>query len=325
MEEFYAMPRLAARLDLAQEAMDILRGAADVEIAGIREDVRQQDGVTMHMVTVLDERGSQAIHKPCGNYITFDIPPLNEANAFRCVADMVATQLHALLPPLQGRTLLVIGLGNSGAVPDALGPQVVSLTYATRHLFITGTPPAGLERVCSLAPGVLGTSGIETAEIIRGVCDRLQPAAVIVVDALAAASVSRVGTTIQMTDSGIAPGSGVSGSKPGRTEISAASLGCPVVALGVPTVVDAAAIIKETLSALRAYWQGKAQPLPPEIDDDAREYTEAQLLAAFRGTLMVTPKDIDQLIADQAEIIAAAIAICAHPACTAENYQDFIK
>lgn len=325
MEKFYHMPRLATRLDLAQEATAILRGAADIEIAGISEEVDKEDGVTVHTVTVLDERGSRAINKPRGSYITFDIPPLADGAAFRSVARMVAQRLATLLPALHDKTLLIVGLGNVDAVPDALGPQVASLTYATRHIFNNSQAPDGLERVCSMAPGVLGVSGIETAEIIKGVCDRLRPAALIVVDSLAAASISRVGTTIQMTDSGIAPGSGVCGRGPGRAEITPQALGCPVVAIGVPTVVDTAAIISETLAILRDYWKSKAMIVPPEIDDAAREHTEEKLLAAFRGQLMVTPKDIDQLIADQAEIIAAAIAICAHPACTAENYQDFIK
>lgn len=316
------LPQLAQRLDLAKEATEILRGSANIEISGIAEEVQTLDGITVHTVTVLNDQGSQAIQKPCGKYLTLEMPPLENTAEIGNAANIIAQQLTQLLPKLEDQTLLVVGLGNHDAVPDSLGPAVVAKTYATRHIFVADQEPAGIARICSLAPGVLGISGIETAEIIKGVADRLHPAAMIVVDALAAASIRRVGNTIQITDSGISPGSGIG---KGRARLDAESLGCPVIAIGVPTVVDTAAIIHETMAAISCYWQTQGQAVPPELTDAAYTHAETSLLEIFRGRLMVTPKDIDELIADMAELISAAIAIAIHPACDNENYLDFIR
>lgn len=322
MERLYNMPHLATRLDLAMEATAVLRGAADIEIAGIAEEVEQSKGASVHTITILNEEGSRAINKPQGQYITVELPMLYSGENFFNLIELIAQKIGELLPPLEQGTLLIIGLGNDAAIADSLGPQVVARTYATRHIFNTGQAPDSLGRVCALAPGVLGVSGIETMEILTGLCQRLHPSAVIAVDSLASASVSRVGTTIQLTDSGLRPGSGVGRS---RGELNAHTLGCPVAAIGVPTVVDSATIISETLNALAENWQQRGLEMPPSLDDEAREYAEKQLLSAFNGQLMVTPKDIDDLIFDQAEIIAAACAIYAHSGCTVENYRDFLR
>ena len=270
---------------------------------------------------IFNAEGSHAINKPCGRYITCSLPDRKTPRRTGQAAAVIANELTSLLPNLHGRTLLLAGLGNESAVPDSLGPAVVAASYATRQIF-DHNPPLGLERLCTIAPGVLGMSGIETAEILRGICDRLSPAAVIAVDALAAASISRVGTTVQLSDSGIAPGSGVGS---GRASLNQETLGCPVVAIGVPTVVDTSAIVSETIDALRQYWLQQTSSRLPELDDKGREYIEQSLLASFQGRLMVTPRDIDDLIADMAELLAAAIAICVHPACNESNYFDFIK
>jgi spore protease len=239
------------------------------------------------------------------------------------VAAVLAGELDAMLPKPNTGTLLVVGLGNNDAIPDALGPRTVELTYATRHMFRTAEEaPEGLGNVCTISPGVLGMSGIETAEIISGVVSRLQPTAILVVDSLAAASIKRVGTTIQLADSGISPGSGI-GNR--CAAIDRDSMGCPVVALGVPTVVDTATIIGEAQSALAAYWRQRNIIIPDGDEDGASAYTESAMLNAFDGRLMVTPKDIDSLIADMAEIIAAAIAIMAHPSANGENYHNYIR
>lgn len=315
-----ALPR-ACRLDLAKEACAALRGDANIELEGVTEEVRQTAGVQIHTVTIVNEQGAEVLRKPMGRYITMELSKSSSAQEQEQVVALVAEELCRLLPSLENKTLLLVGLGNDRAVPDSLGPKVVQNTYATRHIFAESTPD-GLGKVCAIAPGVLGQSGIETAEIVKGVCDHLQPGAVIVIDALAAASVSRVGNTIQMTDSGISPGSGV-GSK--RPRLNRSSLHCPVVAIGVPTIVDTGSIIRETFSALAEHWKRSAQILPPDLNDAACDFAENQLLSTFRGKLMVTPKDIDDLIADMAEIIAGAIAIAVHPSCTGENYLEFIR
>lgn len=322
MQNFFNQPRLAGRLDLASEATALLRGAANIEIAGISEEVEHRDQATIHSICVLNEQGSRAINKPLGHYITIELPPLNNSDAFADTAALVAEKLKQLLPPLDNGLLLIVGLGNNCTIADALGPRVIERSYATRQLFSTDQQPEGLGRVCLNAPGVEGTSGIASSDLICSLCQRLQPDAVIAVDSLAASSIRRVGTTIQISDSGIRPGSGV-GQK--LALLNAECLGCPVAAIGVPTIVNGAAIISETLAALAENWSQRSLILPPELDDQAREYAEKRLLSVFKGQLMVTPKDIDELIENQAEIIAAACAIYAHPGCSADNYHNFLR
>jgi len=323
-ENLWHMTTLASRLDMAVEANALLRGDANREIEGVSEEVISDNGVTIHIITVLNQKGAAILHRPPGRYITLDIPIVETEEAIADIADVVADQLKALLPnqPSLEQPLLIVGLGNSNAIPDALGPRVVEMTCATRHLFQEKESTEGLASICAIAPGVLGNSGIETAEIIEGICEHIHPSALIVVDSLAAASVSRVGTTIQIAETGIKPGSGI-GNR--RIAIDSSMTNCPVIALGVPTVVDTSAIIAETFSILGNYWKGKAMLSPPQLDADSCTYAEKQLLERFRGRLMVTPKDIDALIARDSEIISAAIAIAVHPAATKENYHDFIR
>lgn len=312
---------LARNLDMALEACEALRGQLDRELSGIEEQVEEKNGVKTHIITVFNEVGAHTIGKPPGCYITMEIPPLDQQNS-GAVAEVCGEKIRQLLPSLNG-ALMVVGLGNNQATPDALGPAVVEHTYATRHI-CAGKQKSGAELhpICAIAPGVLGVTGIETAEIIKGVAEHVKPAAILVVDSLAAASISRVGTTIQMADSGISPGSGVGNQ---RSSITAATMGMPVIAIGVPTVVNTAVIILETIEQLLAYWQEQAQVAHPPVDEPAINYVASGLLDTFQGQLMVTPKDIDQLVTDAAEIIAAGIAIAIHPGANKENYHEYLR
>ena len=313
------MSSIAARLDMAVEAAEVLRGEADVEIAGVRETVRQEKNITVHVVKVLNEQGASRMGRPKGTYVTCDVPMPHDERTIAAAAGVIGGELAALLPPLAGETLLVVGLGNREAVPDSLGARVAELTFATRHLF-TKEEIQGLNRVCVVAPGVTGLTGLDAAESVAALARQIHPVAVVLVDALAAASISRVGGSIQMSDTGIRPGGGVGNQRPA---INAQTCGCPVVAIGVPTVVDTAAIISGTLDALGEFWQGRGLCLPA-LTDEACAFAEERLLQVFGGRLMVTPKDIDQLIAVDAELLAAAIAIAVHPAAGMDNYHDFI-
>jgi len=313
------LERLAQRLDLASEATALLRGEANVEISGVSEEVLEQQGVKIHIITVLNKEGAARLNKPMGRYVTLTLPRLEHEEELGRVAAVVSDQLRALLPPLAGRTLLVAGLGSRAAIPDALGPRTVELICATRHLFRENIDTSGLGSVATLSPGVLSESGLESAELLAAVCRELHPAALLAVDALAATDMRRVGVTIQMADSGISPGSGVGNRRAG---VNAFTMGCPVIAIGVPTVVDSAAIIRETIRCMDDYRGGKIRE---DFDDEACEYCEQSLLSQFGGKLMVTPKDIDDLVAKVAEILAAAVAMLVHPAARVQNYHDFIK
>jgi len=166
----------------------------------------------------------------------------------------------------------------------------------------------------------LGSSGIETAEILQAYCAQLHPTAVILVDSLAAVSLSRVGTTVQMTDTGICPGSGVGNS---RRSIDQQVCGCPVIAIGIPTVVDASAIICQAITALGQHWQEQGWDIP-EPDEDSCFFVKDQLLKIFQGQLTMTPKDIDRMMDIDGELLAATIALAIHPSANGENYHDFI-
>jgi len=318
---------LAPTLDLITEATSILRGDANVEINGVSENVEQQGDIKIHTVEILNDLGAQRLQKMKGKYITIDIPEIQEQQeTIATISGIVAEKLKTLLPnPLRrNMCVLVIGLGNERATPDALGPQVISRTIATRHLFRYAPQDVedNLFSLAALAPGVLGITGIETFEIIKGVTNAIQPQAVIVIDALSAASICRVGTTIQMADCGISPGSGLGTN---NAALNKQSLGVPVIAIGVPTMINTSIILYETINNLLEYWDKQYKSSHPKVDDKTIKYIGDKLFQSFRGNLMVTPREIDQLVSDVSEILAASIAQAVHPAANVDNYRDYIR
>ncbi|MCR4962495.1 MAG: GPR endopeptidase [Firmicutes bacterium] len=309
---------LAAYYDLADEAAALLRGQGNRELPGIKEEVCQNGPVKAHTVTIYNQTGERLLRRSRGRYITLSLPDLDDGETMEQVAQITAGYLASLLPPLGKGGLMLVGLGNDSAVADSLGPKVVDKTYATRHL---QPSPEDFGMLCALAPGVLGATGIETAEILKGAAEYVRPDAILVVDSLAAASVSRVGVTVQMSESGICPGSGVGNA---RQAITAQTMGVPVVAVGVPTVVNAYSIIRETAESLGRYWQRQGKSYPAG-SGEAVAFAAGELLQAFSGVLMVTPKDVDDLIAKVAEVLAAAVALVIHPAALRQGYHSFIK
>ncbi len=275
------------RTDLAIEA------AADADKLGendIRRTESDEDGSRITRLHILSEKGAAALGKPIGQYITAQMPPLSDDETrLTAYAKAVAKELTALLP-LQG-TVLVVGLGNRSVTPDTLGPSAADMVLATRHIRGEFARAAGLDDLrptAVLTPGVLGQTGTESSEIVRGVCREVQPCAVVVVDALAARSVERLGCTVQLCDSGIAPGSGVGND---RRPLNREVLGVPVIGMGVPTVVDAVTLVREYLKE----------------DPDAPADSE-------QPPMMVTPREIDLVISRAARLIAMAINGALQPA-----------
>jgi len=317
----FRLSRFACGLDIAQEAKTILQGKANREIPGVSEEITDFAHGKVTSIEIFSDLGARIMGKPKGKYITNDAPEIRSGRKYEAeISAVTAKQIKDLLPQKES-TVLLIGLGNNRATPDALGPKVVQYTVATRHILQHDETLRNLSPLCTLAPGVLGITGIETAEIIRGVVQRIKPDVIIAVDALAAASIKRVSTTIQITDTGIQPGSGV-GNK--RAPINKETLGIPVIAIGVPTVVSSSVIIYETLLALgkelkdeNAAWEN--------IDDEAFLHIEEELLETFEGNLIVTPKEIDSLTENIARIIAAAIAQAVHKGVDRHNYQLYIE
>lgn len=231
-------------IDLALEARDLVRGATNQEIPGVIEEKQDFPYGTVTIIKILDRKAESLMGKPQGTYITIEAPELktNSPDARNSVADVLAQHLKNLLRIADNATVLIIGLGNWQATPDALGPTVVRDSLITRHLHIHMPQMVQNYRpVCAFAPGVLGITGIETAEIIKGIVEKVRPSLIIAVDALAATNISRLGTTIQISDTGIEPGSGVNNKRVG---VNFQTMGIPVVAIGVPTVVNASIIAK---------------------------------------------------------------------------------
>lgn len=240
-----------------------------------------QDGVTLHRVTV-DTATAAACGKPCGDYVTATLPPLtDDERLLEQAARAIGKELRRLLPP-QG-TVLVVGLGNEAITPDALGPRAAAQVLATRHIPKELARSVGLTdlRPCAVVtPGVLGNTGVESGELVAGVCRTVKPSAVIAMDALAARSLSRLGCTVQLSDTGIAPGSGVGNN---RRALCRDTLGVPVIGLGVPTVVDAETLVRDLAH---------------------RECDSA---------MMVTPREIDLMIDRAARLLAMTVHAALQP------------
>ena len=279
----------AKRTDLALEARELWQESAGktTRLAGVKATKRKQEGYPVTRVDILDGRGEAALGKPQGSYLTIDLTTFwqRKADFFERAVRAVGSQLKTLLPP-EGPAL-VIGLGNDAMTPDAVGPLAVDSVLVTRHL-IAAMPKhfSGFRPVAVQRTGVLGTTGVESAEAVRGLVAEVQPALVIAVDALASRRVGRVCATVQLSDTGIIPGSGVGNH---RSPLNAGTLGVPVIAIGVPTVVDSATLAADLLE-----------------ESGITDY-DGEALQKSRQNLMVTPRDIDQQVRDLGKVIGYGI------------------
>ncbi len=277
------------RTDLAVESVEQLKR----EPSGVKKNQYEKEGVTVTRVEVLNQCSAEKLGKPIGSYVTIDLTPFQSVSSnFEGELSVVAEELQKLLPE-QG-LILVAGLGNDQITPDAIGPKTASGVLATRHVtdgcnYIEGL--SDLRPVAVISPGVLGQTGIETAEFIHSVCDRINPAAVIAVDALASGSIRRLGSTVQLTDTGISPGSGVQNK---RKALNREEIGIPVIALGIPTVVDAASVV---------------------VRAPAGEQPETEELSGC----MVTPREIDVIIDKAASMLSLAINRALQPDLSVED------
>lgn len=326
--------------DLAIEAHEIFMNSSQAKEQaqdnqlppGVEIENAGNQDVKITRVRVTSPTGEAAIGKPMGNYITLEVPELknNDEDINKRTIDMMAKELSALLNLNEKSTTLVIGLGNWNVTPDALGPKVISNLMVTRHLlqYVPEHVDEGVKPVCALSPGVLGITGIETGEIVKGVVERIKPDALIAIDALAARSMERVSTTIQIADTGIAPGGGV-GNK--RMELSKATLGMPVIAIGVPTVVDAATLTNDAMDLV-------IDSLIKEAPADSDFYTTLknvnreekyelikQALNPFIGHLIVTPKEIDDIITRVSKVVANGINMAIHKGLSLQEMERYIN
>lgn len=279
------------RTDLALEKREML-GKKEPE--GVRSSTFKKGDVSFTKIKILNGEGSKALGKPVGTYITAEIPqlmknPITDEDMIEAIAE----QLRSLLP--ERGTVLVVGLGNTDITPDAVGPKSVSTVLATRHISRELSEEIGLGELRSVAgfvPGVLGRTGLEAAESVRGLVSAVEPSAIIAIDALAARKLSRLGTTVQISDIGIIPGSGVGNA---RKEITEDSVGIPVISVGIPTVVDVCTLVNDLTDS-----KGK--------------------IAENRGQdMIITPREIDIVIERASELIGMSINKALQPDISVEE------
>ena len=276
------------RTDLALEARELWQESAErtTRLMGVNATKTKREGYPVTRVDILDGRGEAALGKPQGGYVTVDLTTFwqRRADFFQRAVRAVGAELKALLPP-EGPAL-VVGLGNPAMTADAVGPLAVESVLITRHL-IAAMPRqfAGFRQVAAFRTGVLGTTGVESAEAVRGLVEQVKPAMVLAVDALASRRQGRVCAAVQLSDTGIVPGSGVGNH---REALNRETLGVPVFAIGVPTVVDAATLAADLLE-----------------ESGAERVDEARL--RDHGGYLVTTRDVDQQVRDLAKVIGYGI------------------
>ncbi|MCL6613440.1 MAG: GPR endopeptidase [Firmicutes bacterium] len=296
------------RTDLAMEAHELAGGETGRPLPGVRVEQQREEGNTITRITVEDEAAGRALGKLPGHYVTIQTPDLQSQNRDKTeiLSRILAREIEGFLDRLAvgpEDLCFVAGLGNWASTPDSIGPKVVRSILVTRHLWDFSPPEkrGGLRPVCTMAPGVLGITGLETSEIIFAIVGRIRPRFVVAVDALAARTVERLGTTIQLSDTGIHPGSGLGNNRIGLTP---GFLGVPVVAIGIPTVVYASTIVADALEKM-----GEARRGPAAGQRDHLR----RVLSPELAELVVTPKEIDLLVDEVAKVVAAALNIALHP------------
>lgn len=317
----------SVRTDLALEAHEAA-GRREDGIPGLTVATEREEQITVTRMTVETEEASHRIGKVPGRYTTIEVPDLRRKDPAlqERVAVRFSRELEGFIRVPEDAVVLVVGLGNWNVTPDALGPLVVESLFVTRHLFhlMPESVDKGFRSLCAMAPGVLGITGIETTEMVRGIVDRVQPDLVIAVDALASRSLNRVNSTIQIADSGIRPGAGVGNQ---RRALNRETLGVDVVAVGVPTVVDAATIASDAIDLLlsrledRLPGNGLGTLLNPFNLEEKRALIE-EVLQPLGNNLMVTPKEIDEFVEDIAHVVAMGLNVALHPSMSLEDAKE---
>lgn len=323
---------LGIRTDLAVEAREIYQRDQAGEVPGVDVDVDENnEGIKITTVNVKNNAGARILNKAIGTYITMEIPNIKnyDADFHDSLSQLLAKQLVKVVELKEDQTALVVGLGNWNITPDSLGPKVVSKLMVTRHMkqYMPDEIEEGIYSVCAISPGVLGITGIETAEIVQGICQKVKPDVIVVIDALAARKMERVVTTIQIGDTGISPGSGVGNH---RMQFTKESMGVPVIAIGVPTVVDAATMANDTIDMMidSLIEQSKDNKdfynMLKGVDKNEKYSMIREVLNPYIGDLMVTPKEIDTLMEDMSKIIANGLNIALHPAIELKDVNRYI-
>lgn len=299
---------LTRRTDLAMEARELWQESAQktTELSGVRAEETTSEGYKITTVQIMDEAGERALDKPKGTYVTIELERAagKDSSTFGIGTQLLKEELQKILQLKEDDTVLVVGLGNGAITSDAIGPETAKMTLVTRHL--VEREPAyfkDFRRVAVVTSGVMGTTGIESAEIIKALVDRIKPQQVIVIDALASRKLSRVCRTVQLANTGIIPGSGVGNA---RMAISQKELGVPVTAIGVPTVVDIGTLAMDLAEEAGI----------EDLNNDA--------VKKYAGDMIVTPKDIDENVAALARLIGYGMNLALHQNLKLEDVTLFL-
>ena len=287
------------RTDLACESRDVWLRTRGAALAGVSARQETRDGLGVETVEILDEGAAEELCKPMGRYVTISLDALvrREEDAFRRACGVLAREIRTQLSMEPDESVLVVGLGNPDITPDAIGPLTAECVLVTRHLK-SRLPEefAAFRPVSVLRTGVLGTTGVESAALVCSVAALIRPDRVVAVDALSARETARLCKAVQVSDAGIVPGSGVGNA---RSALTQETLGVPVVAVGVPTVVDA--------RTLCADLTGSDASLPEGAE------------------FFVTPRDIDSRVRDSARLVGYAVNLALHDALTIEDIDMFLS
>lgn len=320
------------RTDLALETREIYKSEFGKEVDGLLVEEKEINDIKITTVDIVNEQGEKIMGKPQGRYITLEMPEYThyDGEIKDNVAHLLGETLSNIINIKEDKLALVVGLGNWNVTPDALGPDVVEKIMVTRHLkkIMPDKIDDSVRPVCAIAPGVLGITGIETGEIIKSLVDKIKPDIVICVDALGSRRLKRVARTIQISNTGISPGAGVGNN---RMEINEQNLGIPVIAIGVPTVVDAATIANDAMDLVldeminQSTKGGDFYEALKSIDKDEKNLLIKDLLTPYVGDLMVTPKEVDDIIDSVSKIISDGINLALQPSLDMEDINKFLN
>ena len=302
------------RTDLALERTNIYKKANNLEeIDGIETQVEEVDkNISVSRVKITNEKGEQAIGKKKGVYITIDLKKFKLASddEIQKASETLSDELKNIINSHINfkDDILVVGLGNLYVTPDSLGPKVINEIDVTRHIikYLPQYIDKNARPVTAVSPGVLGTTGIETVEILKGIVDNIKPKLLIVIDALASRSIDRISSTVQISDTGIIPGAGVGNT---RKEISQNTLGIPVIALGIPTVVESAVLVNDCLDLIIEDLQNdaKSNVFLNQLKEQDNYDKIKNILNPQDYNMIVTPKEIDKLIENMKDVVARGI------------------
>lgn len=302
------------RTDLADERTDIYKKNNNLlnSVDGIETTIKEEGKVKITNVKITNDNGANAIGKPIGTYITIDIKELKIASdeEIESYSNVLSNELKNLIDAHGEKQdeILVVGLGNIYVTPDSLGPKVINEIDVTRHIlkYMPEVLEEGTRSVSAISPGVLGTTGMETLEIIEGIVNNVKPKMLIVIDALASRSMERISSSIQLSDTGIVPGAGVDNT---RKELSQNTLGIPVIALGIPTVVESAVLVNDCLNLFITKLQqdAKSNDYLNELKEKDNYEKIKEALIPNNYNMIVTPKEIDELIENMKDVVARGI------------------